>query len=159
MIEDINFKLEIPLGLLIGLGFVVLNAYFGYVIGIPLLAFSSDAERYIVQDAVAPFGEEIVFRSFLPFALAVLGIPLLINGIINVVAFPIFHYVAYGASFAAASSLFIGAGIFALAAFLATYYNSEPDELQIPIAAIIAHVIINTWLGIKELGLVVIGGV
>ena len=69
-----------------------------------------------------------------------------------------FHYFVYGGNFTAASSLFIGAGLFALVAFLATYYNSDVDEFQVPLAAIIGHIIINTWLGIKALGLVFVGG-
>lgn len=157
MIEDINFGKEIALGIFIGLLFVVLNSVFGLVIGIPLLSFSSETERYVVQDAVAPLAEELVFRAFLPFALAVIGIPFVVNLFINAIAFLGYHFAAYGSSIAAASSLFIGAGLFAIVAFLATYYQSDVEDFQVPIAAIIGHVIINTWLGIKASAFVVIG--
>ena len=158
MIEDIEFGREIALGVFIGALFIILNATLGLVIGIPLLAFSSEGEKYIIQDGVAPVVEEITFRAFLPFALAVVGVPFILNLIINIVSFLGFHYIVYGASFTAASSLFIGAGLFALVAFLATYYQSDADEFQVPLAAIIGHMMINTWLGIKALGLVFVGG-
>ena len=125
MIEDISFGREIALGIGIGTLFIILNAAFGLVIGIPILAFSSDAERYIIQGGIAPIVEELVFRAVLPFMLAILGIPLLLNGIVNIASFSLYHYTAYGANFTAASSLFIGAGLFGLVAFLVTYYNSD----------------------------------
>mgnify|MGYP001559554772 FL=1 len=156
MIEDINLKVEIPLGIFIGLIFIILNATLGIVIGIPLLAFSSETERVAVQSGVAPLGEELGFRAFLPFVLFIIGVPFILNLLINIVSFPLYHYYAYGESFVSASSLFIGAGLFALVAFLATYYNSDYDELQIPIAAIIAHAVINTWLAVKASGLLVV---
>ena len=158
MIENIDFKKEFALGTGIGALFIFLNAAFGLVIGIPLLAFSSTGERYLIQDGIAPVVEEGVFRALLPFALAVIGVPFILNLLINIPAFAGFHYFVYGGNFTAASSLFIGAGLFALVAFLATYYNSDVDEFQVPLAAIIGHIIINTWLGIKALGLVFVGG-
>lgn len=157
MIENIEFGREIALGIGIGALFIILNAAFGLVIGIPVLAFSSDAEKYIVQDGVAPIVEEAVFRGALPFALAVAGVPMFLNAIINIFGFSVFHYAAYGADIAAASSLFIGAGFFALAAFLATYYDSDYKDFQVPLAAIIGHIVINTWLGIRAAGFVVVG--
>ena len=33
----------------------------------------------------------------------------------------------------------------------------SPDDFQVPIAAIIGHIIINTWLGIREAGLIITG--
>ena len=157
MIEDISFGREILLGVGIGMLFIVLNAKLGLVIGIPTLALSSEAEKAGARYIVAPLGEEMVFRSFLPFALAVIGIPFAFNLIINSVTFLIFHLSAYGGNFGATSSLFIGAGLFAIVAFLATYWQSSEDELQIPIAAIIGHSIINLWLGAIESGLIVAG--
>lgn len=157
MIEDINFGREISLGLVFGLGFILLNAYFGFVIGIPQFAFSSDTERWSIISGVAPLVEEGVFRAFLPFALASLGVAFIPNLIINVISFPLFHYFAYGASIAAASSLFIGAGLFALVAFMITYYQSDTNEFQVPVASILAHSMINTWIGIKVAGLVLAG--
>ena len=157
MIEDINLGSEAALGIGIGLLFIVLNSVFGLVIGIPTLAFSSDTEKYIVRDVVAPIAEELGFRAVLPFILLAIGVPLILVGIINVIGFSLFHYAAYGSNFAAASDLFIGAGLFAIAAFLITYFNSDFGEFQVPIAAIIAHAIINTWLGIREAGLIITG--
>ena len=158
MIENIEIGKEVALGIGIGLLFIILNAAFGLVIGIPTLAFSSDTERYVVQDAVAPIVEEVAFRGVLAFALAVIGIPLFLNAVINIISFSIFHFTAYGANVAAASSLFIGAALFGLAAFLATYYDSDEKDFQVPLAAIIGHIIVNTWLGIKAAGLVFVGG-
>ena len=157
MIEDISFGKEISLGVLIGFLFIVLNATLGFVIGIPLLAFSSEAEKYVVTSGIAPLVEEGVFRALLPFVLATIGFPFMLNLAANVIAFPIFHFIAYGASITAASSLFIGAGLFALVAFLATYYDSDVEDFQVPLAAIIGHAIINTWLGIKVAGLIIVG--
>ena len=159
MIENIDFKREFALGIGIGLLFIVLNATLGLVIGIPLLAGASDSEKLIVRNGIAPGVEEGVFRALLPFALATIGLPFILNLLINVPAFAGFHYFVYGESFKAASSLFIGAGLFALVAFLATYYNSDEKDFQVPLAAIIGHAIINTWLGIREAGLIFVGGV
>lgn len=158
MIEDIDLKRETGLGVLIGALFIILNVTLGLVIGIPTLAFTSDTEKYVVRDGIAPVVEEGVFRALLPFVLFILGVPFLLNLLVNMAAFLGFHYFVYGASFAAASSLFIGAGLFALVAFLVTYYQSDYDEFQVPIAAIIGHAIINTWLGIKAAGLIFVGG-
>lgn len=157
MIEDINFGREISLGLVFGLGFILLNAFFGFAIGIPQFAFSSDTERWAIISGVAPLVEEGVFRGVLPFALAMIGVPFALNLVVNVISFPLFHYFAYGSSIASASSLFIGAGIFALISFLMTYYQSDADELQVPVTSIIGHMMINTWIGIKAAGLVLAG--
>ena len=157
MIENISWGTEIGLGVAIGLLFIVLNSVFGLVIGIPTLAFSSDTEKLVVRNAVAPIAEELGFRAVLPFILIAIGLPIIAVAVIDIVGFSVFHYVAYGANFAAASSLFIGAGLFALIAFLVTYFRSDFDDFQVPIAAIIGHAIINTWLGIREAGLIIAG--
>lgn len=157
MIEDISFGKEIALGLGIGLLFIILNATLGLVIGIPTLALSSETEKMGARYIVAPLGEEIVFRAFLPFMLMTIGFPFIIVLMIDVIAFSVFHFVAYGSSLIAASSLFIGAGLFGLVAFLSTYWDSDIEEFQIPIAAIIGHAIANIWLGLKESGALVIG--
>lgn len=158
MIEDIDLKKEVLLGVFIGALFIFLNIAFGLVIGIPLLAFSSQTEKYVVQDALAPLVEEGVFRALLPFILTLIGISIIINAVINIILFAAVHYAVYGSSFSSASALFIGAGLFALVAFLATYYQSDPEDFQVPLASIIGHGIINTWLGIKISGLVIVGG-
>lgn len=158
MIEEIEFGKETALGVFIGLLFIILNVTLGLVIGIPTLAFSSATEKYTIRDGIAPIVEEGAFRALLPFALFTIGVPFFLNLAINVVSFPAFHYFVYGSSIKAASSLFIGAGLFALVAFLVTYYQSDYDDFQIPVAAIIGHAIINTWLGIRASGLVIVGG-
>lgn len=157
MIEDISWGRELGLGVLVGIVFIILNSAFGFVIGIPQLAFSSEAERFVIVSGVAPLGEELVFRALLPFVLMNIGLGFYAILAINAIVFPLYHYFAYGSSISAASSLFIGAGIFAVMAFLITYYNSNADEFQVPIASIIAHSIINTWLSVRAFGLVVTG--
>ena len=157
MIEDISFGREISLGAFAGLLFIVLNAVFGIAIGIPLLAFSSETEKYAVVSGVAPLVEEGIFRSFLPFVLGVIGLPLWLIAIATIAGFTFFHLAAYGGSVAAASSLFIGAALFATAAFFMTYWQSDASDFQVPLAAIIAHALINTWLIVKATGLVVVG--
>ena len=159
MIEDIEFGKEIILGIFIGGLFIILNVAFGLVIGIPSLAFSSEAEKYIIRDAIAPVAEELAFRALLPFMLAIIGLPIVLIAIIDITAFSIFHFAAYGSSIVSANALFIGAGVFALVTFLVTYYESDPNEFQVPLAAIIGHAIINIWLGIKQSGLIVVSGI
>lgn len=157
MIENISFKQEFALGAAIGLLVIILNAALGFVIGIPLFSFSTETERYATQTLAAPIVEELTFRSILPFILITIGLPLIIAGLLTVASFVAFHYYAYGSSFEAASSLFIGAAVFGVTAFLATYYTGDASEFQVPIAAITAHFMINVWLVFKYVGLVVVG--
>lgn len=157
MIEDISFGKEISMGVLFGFIFIILNSVFGIAIGIPLLAFSSETEKYVIVSGIAPLVEEIVFRSVLPFILVIIGFPILVIAIGTVISFTFYHFSAYGASISAASSLFLGALIFGIVAFLMTYYDSDVSDFQVPVASIISHSIINTWLVVKQTGFVVVG--
>lgn len=154
-----NIKREVSQGALFGIGFIVLNLLFGLAIGFPLLSYSSNLEKYGTVSIMAPLVEEIFFRVALIWMFAFL--PLIVNLAINTVAFSAFHYYAYGASLASQNASFIGAGIFAIMALYMTIdkikHSDLRNNLTLPIASITAHVIINSYLAIKLLGLVVVG--
>lgn len=151
-----DFKHEAKEGIIFGIGFIVLNLLFGISIGFPLLSFDSLLEKYGIVSILAPIGEELIWGCLLIVIFSFL--PKLWTFILLAATFTIFHYVAYGASFAAANASFMGAAIYRLIA-TQLILNQHPDrsELPIPISAIIAHIIINTYLVVKITGLVIVG--
>lgn len=151
-----DFKQEAISGVLFGIGFIVMNMLFGISIGFPLLGFTSLLEKYGIVSILAPIGEELIWGSLLIVAFCFL--PRVWMYTLLIVSFTAFHYVAYGASFAYANASFIGAGIYRLIATTLVLRN-HPDtsQLPIPISAIVAHIIINTYLVVKLTGFVIVG--
>lgn len=151
-----NFRNEIKEGLILGFGFIVLNIIFGISIGFPLLAFDTFFEKYGIVSVLAPLGEELLWGSLLITIFSFL--PRVTNVVLNAITFMLFHFIAYGASFEAANASFIGAAIFRiLANIVITNQQGDLSQLPIPIAGIIAHSIINTYLIIKITGFVIVG--
>lgn len=152
-----DYKKETREGVLLGVGFIVLNLLFGISIGFPLLSFSDIIEKYGIVSILAPIIEELLFAT---------GIFILFGSVLkkwqvfvlSVVIFTGFHYYAYGASFAAANAAFIGAAIYrSLANYIITDDEKDLSRPIFPLSGIIAHMIINTYLVIKLTGLVIVG--
>lgn len=142
-----NWRRDILLGLLFGTIFIVANIFTGISIGLPSLP-AQVVGKYGIVSVLAPIFEEAGFRGVLLFLTGGFGlIPLYL---INIITFSLFHYVAYGASLAAMSASFIGAGLFAaFAVFVTLRYKSI-------LPAIITHAIFNTFLLTKYFVLVAI---
>lgn len=151
-----DLKREFTEGILFGIGFIALNLLFGISIGFPLLDFSTILEKYGIVSILAPVAEELVWGSLLIVMFSFL--PLTALYLVLASTFTIFHFVAYGASFQAANAAFIGAFIYRIIATnLTLNQHGDRSVLPIPIAAITAHVIINTYLIIKLTGFVIVG--
>lgn len=149
---------EIREGLILGIGFILLNLAFGVSIGFPLLSFNTLFEKYAVVSVLAPLGEELLFGSLLLVVIYAVTKNKLLTRVLSGVIFTVFHFVAYGASFEAANASFIGAFIFRLLAdTIILNQHSNLESLPIPISSIIGHAIINTYLVIKVTGLVIVG--
>lgn len=138
----------------------MLNIFFGLAIGFPLLSFNTLIEKFGIVSVLAPLGEELLFGCItllILFAVFRNTNKLILIGI-NGLIFMGFHFIAYGASFAAANASFIGALIYrVLADNLILNQKDDMSTPAIPIAGIVAHVIINTYLVIKITGLVIVG--
>lgn len=135
-----------------GIGFAIGFIFINYLstaitLGIPtmVVALATSGGTFAVGGAiaisvfVAPIIEEIVFRGFGQKVFEYLFKNWIIAGIITSVLFSIFHWAAYGASFAMASP-FIGAFIFGMSA---TWIVRKTDSLA---TSIIAHAIVNAFI-------------
>ncbi len=132
-----HWKRDILIGLIAGFIFILANVFTGISIGLPSLP-AQVVGKYGIVSVLAPVFEEVGFRSVLLFLTAGFGTVALYA--INIVTFSLFHYVAYGASLAAMSANFIGAGLFAaFAVWVTLRYKSI-------LPAIICHAIFNSWL-------------
>lgn len=140
-----NWKRDILLGLLFGVIFIAANIFTGISIGLPSLP-AQLVGKYGIVSVLAPIFEEAGFRGVLLFLTGGFGTFFIYA--INIIAFALFHYAAYGASLAAMSASFIGAGLFAgFAVFTTLRYKSI-------LPAIITHAIFNTFLLTKYFVLV-----
>lgn len=130
----------------------------GLAIGIPLYSFSSQYEKYGIVSVLAPILEELLFGSFVLLVVYHYTKSVPAAWIASIVTFTAFHYFAYGASFAAASASFLGAAIYrALGDYVNTKDQKNLNQFTVPIAGIVAHAIINTYLIIKLTGFIVVG--
>ena len=135
-------------GLVAGIGFIFVNYLSSMVtLGIPTMvaALATSESTFAVGGAivisvfVAPIIEEVIFRGFLQKVLEKVFFNWIVAGVITSLAFSIFHWYAYGASFAMASP-FIGAFIFGM---LATYLVRKTDSLA---TSIICHAMVNAFI-------------
>lgn len=138
-----SWKSDLGLGLVVGVAFIFLNILAPAIsIGLPNLGLSvTETGALIVVGILAPIIEEILFRG----ALLTLILPRLINNtffnvIIAAAAFAVYHFTAYGASFASASGAFIGAFIFAIIVTLLVLWRKSL------LPGIIVHSIFNIYL-------------
>lgn len=132
-----NWKKDILIGSIAGAAFILANIFTGIAIGLPSLP-AQVVGKYGIVSVLAPIFEEVGFRSVLLFLTA--GFGTLALYAINIATFSLFHYLAYGASLAAMSANFIGAGLFAaFAVWVTIRYKSI-------LPAIICHMIFNSWL-------------
>lgn len=152
-----DLRRELKEGLLFGIGFIALNILFGISIGFPLLSFETFFEKYGIVSILAPFAEELLWGSLL-IVLFMVFLPKPLALAANAFTFMAFHFAAYGASFEAANASFIGAFIYRIIAdTLILNQHDDTSKLPIPVAAIVAHIIINTYLVIKITGLIIVG--
>lgn len=163
----INWFRDIGFGVLIGAFFIFLNvANSNFAIGyFPSAIFPADLNivgKTFIVSFLAPLVEEIAFRLVWFSILGLLGVPLLWNLIINALSFSAYHWWAYGGTagsgfiqnLSALSGAFFGAVLFSVVIGGVIYWvNGKRFPTWIFIPAIIGHALFNTYLYIKDLGL------
>lgn len=146
-----EWKKDVYIGILVGLGFVLLNILAPSIaIGLPSLGLSvSDTARFIVIGLLAPIIEEIVFRG------AFFGLfnnwwrNVALAAVASALIFSVYHLTAYGGSIASASGAFIGAMLFGIIATILVLWRGNLLVGMIP------HAIFNIFLVSQSL--VVVG--
>lgn len=139
-----NWKKQTLQAVLWGLAFVAVNFVLPQItIGFPILKAQAFADNFFAVVLAAPLIEELVFRLFLlNFLYAVRLAPVIIVGV-TAAAFSIFHYSAYGASFAAQNASFVGAFLFGI---VVAVIALRTRSIVYPI---VIHATLNLWLLIR----------
>lgn len=157
-----NLGFDIGMGLLIGVGFILLNIVSQnfFIIGaVPDWALSLDETgRYAVTGFLAPVIEEIAFRgALLGILLTMLSLPFLVSAIITSLGFAFYHLYAYAGSLAnigtVTSALF---GAFAFSLILCLLLKEK--KWRNLTTAIIAHAVFNIFIISKLVIAVPMGG-
>lgn len=135
---DENWGADLIIGLVVGGGFIMMNALTPAVaIGTPILPLSSTADNFLVGSVFAPFLEETMFRGILfPFFEMFIG--MWGGAVASGILFSLFHWSAYGGL--AMSGSLIGAFIFGFVMAVVTKYTHSL------IPAMTAHFSWNTYV-------------
>lgn len=141
-------KLQLGLGALVGIGFLLLIVSgWGFSLGAPLaLDVKSEVGRFMTIVILAPILEELFFR-FLLLTILVNKVPLFkgrfwLSNITQATLFSLFHVTVYG-NIVDKSALFVSAMLFGLVMGIIAKVSVSGKIYYNQIAGIIAHAIIN----------------
>ena len=140
----VNWRSQVWQGLLFLALFIVANLLAPQYtsIGYPLF-FISIVPNLVAIVVLAPLAEELFFRVAMPNFLFAARLTTFFVVVITAALFTVFHYAAYGESFAAQSASFMGAFVFGVVAALITIRTRSP------VISTVLHAGFNGWLYLK----------
>jgi membrane protease YdiL (CAAX protease family) len=140
-----NWKKDGVIGLLVGIGFVLINLLSPAIsIGLPSLGLAvGESARGVVVGVLAPVIEESLFRGAILFLLIGLGVFVIPAILISAATFALYHFTAYGSSIFTSSGALVGALLFAVIASVLVLWRKSL------LPAIVCHAVFNMWLVTK----------